>query len=293
MGAYPGVLAACFALLVLLLTFLLICTHLIPFTARWTYGTEMRGRAPTSQGLPVFPLAGLRAAVLDHPEEPWLVTDLPTTPPVRRWGEWGVNEVRVLFSPTGVFGSYADCEWDTAADDKQLTGVRFKSQHCQRDARCEARHFLSRMDLVAALQAFADPESHGGTHAYLRGSASDAYRAEAEAAIGGLKLRNLAPYLSSAGCVTNLHWDAAAGVLAQTRGEKDVSLFAPSEMPDAAIRDSPCHRRSYQSGRACPEGATMQLRLFPGWGVYIPRHWAHHIVSLSAETLGAVWRLTA
>ena len=126
------------------------------------------------------------------------------------------------------------------------------------------------MSILAATQAFLRPSAIGGaSHVYLRGVASDEIRGLAEERVG-LPLSNLALYLSAAGSVTNLHWDSASGVLAQSRGEKDVALFAARSMPQEAGRSSPCFRRSYLSGSAAPQGSAFLLRLTPGWGLFVP-----------------------
>lgn len=231
------------------------------------------------------------AAVLrtDLREEPWLVVGLWSTPRLPQWGEWGVEYVRALVSPTGVFGAYGDCEIESRADSQSPTGVAFQLARCRQDPICEPRHWVTKHSFETAAQVFAEPELLQATHVYLRGTAGRETRQLAAGAIG-VSLKNLSPYLSSAGSATNLHFDGSPGILAQTEGEKDVSLFAPGTMPFQAPKGSPCYRRSRHDGRECPDGAAYRIRLQPNWGVYIPAHWAHHVTSLSAETLGAVWR---
>lgn len=241
----------------------------------------------------MVPLSRLADAVAALGEEPWFVGGLWETPALSQWGDWGVREVRVLASPTGTFGAYGECEREVVQDETNPSGVAFTSTRCLRDASCEPRHFVRDVSIEDAQRAFADPRAWGVSHVYLRATAS----AEARRCAGdflGVRLQNLAPYLSSAGSVTNLHWDATPGILAQTSGEKDVSLFVGGAMPKpTARRDSPCFRRSGEAGRVCPAGAAHQLRLRSGWGLFIPSFWAHHVTSLSAEALGAVWRLPA
>ena len=218
-------------------------------------------------------VADLRGA---RPERPALVQGLPPAPAAARWGDWGVREVALLLSPTGVFGSYGECE--------VRGGAAFEGP-CARDARCAPRHTRQQVPLAEALAAFAC----AGQHAYLRGAAPASFLAQLARALR-LDLTNVAPYLSQAGCVTNLHWDGADGVLAQTRGEKLVALFAPGTMPRPAPESSPCFRRSYHDGQ-CPPGAALHVLLTPGRGLFIPGGWAHHVTSLSPRTLGCVWRL--
>jgi hypothetical protein len=196
----------------------------------------------------------------------------------------------VLASPTGTFGAYGECEGEVLRDETQPSGLAFSSEQCRRDSTCRPMHFLGSASFEEAQRALDEPQSLGATHVYLRAAAAPEARRRAQAFLGA-PLRNLAPYLSSAGSVTNLHWDAAPGILAQTSGEKDVALFVAGAMPsphDAA--GSPCLRRSREDGRRCPAGAAHRLRLGAGWGLFIPALWAHHVTSLSAQTLGAVWR---
>lgn len=243
----------------------------------------------TAQGLRVVRASSVPWAVEAMGAVPWFVRGLWETPPLPQWPQWGVSAVRVLASPTGTFGAYADCESDGVPDPRKSSGISFTSQRCRRDEACEPKHYVKEATIDEAIQAFADPGSLGASHVYVRAVAGDEMRQRAGESVGS-RLRNLAPYLSSAGSVTNLHWDAAAGILAQTEGEKDVSLFPAQTMPSESKRDSPCYRRSYESGRECPAGSTYRLRLLPGWGIFIPAFWAHHVVSLSPGTLGAVWR---
>jgi hypothetical protein len=213
---------------------------------------------PVCAAVPVRPLSSV----------PVLVAAPAPTPLPEHWRRsWGVSRVAVLRSLDGVFGAYGACEpWCSGG---------FRGA-CAADPLCRAAHWREYASPEAALLAF-------GAGVYLRGAASAAARRR-------WRVRNLSAYLSSAGCVTNLHWDGAAGLLAQTRGRKLVRLFAPGTMPDAAPRGSPCFRRSYQSGRACPAGACSELVLEEGSALLIPAGWAHHVTSLDDFTLGAVWR---
>lgn len=247
--------------------------------------------SPAEQsGMRAFAVSDVAAVLLtDLREEPWLVVGLWSTPRLPQWGEWGVEYVRALASPTGVFGAYGDCEYESLADSQSPTGVAFQLARCRQDPICEPRHWVTKQSFETAAQVFAAPELLQATHVYLRGTAGRETRQLAAGAIG-VPLKNLSPYLSSAGSATNLHFDGPPGILAQTEGEKDVSLFAPGTMPLQAPKGSPCYRRSRHDGRECPDGAAYRVRLQPNWGVYIPALWAHHVTSLSAETLGAVWR---
>jgi len=234
----------------------------------------------------------VRQARSSHGDAPWLVTGLPETPDVGDWAEaWNVASVNVLLSPSGVFGAYGSCERHT---ELSLSGaVGFSEEACRGDPRCQPAHASVRMPPPAALRLFENSAARpaGARFVYLRGTAGEESRRAEEAKLGWSDLSNLSPYLSSEGCTTNLHWDGAPGILAQTAGSKDVALFAPGAMPDAA-RDtkSPCYRRSYQQGAECPPGSSYRLLLAPGFGLYIPAHWAHHVVSRAPRTLGAVWR---
>lgn len=241
------------------------------------------------RGLTIVPAIGVQAAVLLLGSEPWWVQGLWRTPDLPDWDSWDIDTVRILASPTGTFGSYGKCERDAAADSAEPWGVSFQSEHCRSDKACEPRHFVRDASISEAARVFADPASSGASHVYLRGIAGIETRRAAGKSLG-VRLLNLSPYLSSAGAATNLHWDATAGILAQTEGEKDVALFSPGTMPSEA-RDGPCHRRSYESGEICPAGALLKLRLTAGWGLFIPSKWGHHVKSLSPRTLGAVWRL--
>lgn len=217
---------------------------------------------------------------------PCLVRGLPPAPPLSDWRSlWGVEAVRVMFSPSGVFGAYGDCV--TQLDESEH-GVRFAAAHCRLDPRCSPRHVEYGAD-SSKCEALFREHAH---RVYLRGTCSPATTSAYSRRHPGLRtLARLSPYLSAAGAVTNLHWDGAPGILAQTGGEKQVDLFEPDEMPRPAAASSPCARRSYLDGRQSPPGACLRMRLLPGWGLFIPARWGHHVTSLSPETLGAVWRL--
>ena len=239
--------------------------------------------APAPAGVPAG--AGLQARL---GEAPCLVVGLPAVPPLAAWDSWDCSTVRVLLSPTGLFGHYGSCE-----DDASMTAgvVSFTSPLCLGDALCHPQHVVRQgLSLAEAQALFEDPGSAGASHAYVRGSVA-APRRRALGAAAGLECRNVAPYLSSAGATTNLHWDGHPGILAQTAGHKRVALFAPGEMPAAHRKGSPCFRRSREAGRECPPGAREHHLLGPGQGLFIPAGWAHHITSLDAVTLGCVWRM--
>ena len=237
-----------------------------------------------SQGLRVVPLRLATDFARTHGDAPFFVVGFPPTPPASEWSRWGVTQANVLRSPSGVFGAYGACEKDAVLSPEG--GVRFVSSRCRSDERCVPQHALFSSSLSDALDAFAAPKS---SFVYVRAQVPLEQLLVLEHEVD-MALESVSLYLSSAGCVTNLHWDGHSGFLAQTRGEKEVQLFAPGRMPAPAPAGSPCSRRSYHCGRECPRGAFAKLRLQAGWALYIPTRWAHHVTSLSAESLGAVWR---
>ena len=213
---------------------------------------------------------------------PWLVAGLPETPELGAWGRWGVERVRALVSPTGVFGAYGACEDSVVWRDGALA---FEGA-CGADPLCRPAHAAQELSLEAAAELWARAEAP----VYLRAPASKEARLRVAGPLGLSGLLNLSAYQSARGCTTNLHWDSLPGVLAQTAGAKEVALFAPGTMPAEAPAGSPCARRSYHASE-CPAGAAVRVRLPAGLGLYIPAFWAHHVTSLSPVTLGSVWRL--
>ena len=225
---------------------------------------------------------------------PFLVRGMTRTPPLERWrSEWGVTSVRVMLSPSGVFGAYGDCEARArlvlAGDEKR---VEFGHEECARaDPQCQPKHAVVSAPPEECKPLAARARSEG-LHVYLRAQTGTRTLNEMRERLSLPTLARVSPYLSSEGCVTNLHWDTQAGVLSQTAGAKIVSLFSQESMPSACpSTSSPCYRRSYEDGEVCPPGARFVLRLQPGQALYIPGGWAHHIVSAGPLTLGAVWRL--
>lgn len=220
-------------------------------------------------------------------EKPWLITGLLHTPELLQWrSEWAVEQVRVLSSPTGVFAAYGTCTIFRTLGD--ASKIEFSGDACRGDGRCIPVHsesVLSTDDSTSLFSRGPVPKE-----IYLRGHCGTAFVDKMRTTMQWPDLLRISPYLSGEGAVTNLHWDGADGILAQTSGSKLVSLFAPGTMPAEAASSSPCARRSYEAGATCPSGATLTLRLEPGLGLYIPVKWAHHITSLSPRTLGAVWR---
>lgn len=217
---------------------------------------------------------------------PLLITGLPPTPPVTRWGsDWAIQEVRVLSSPTGVFAAYGECTiWHSAENGKLQFGGA-----CSRDQRCVPVHSESTLSQEESAVLYGGPRPQP-KQIYLRGACEQNFAHEMGKRLFSDNLVRLSAYLSGENAVTNLHWDGAPGILAQTEGTKLVSLFSPGTMPAEAPSSSPCARRSYEAGATCPAGAAFIVRLKPGRGLYIPAYWAHHVVSLSPRTLGAVWR---
>lgn len=232
-------------------------------------------------------VGNLKLSLASNPSVPWFVVGMPATPLLADWAQWGVDEARVLLSPDGCFGAYDGCEGDSII---RGGAVQFKSARCRRDPLCQPKHEMrAGLSLAEASRIFADPGAHGATHAYVRAAVPRSVRLRLAESVGA-PFQNLGPYLSSHGATTNLHWDGSAGILAQTLGEKEVSLFEPGTMP-GAMPAGPCRRRSAMDGLACPPGALYTVVLPPGLALYIPPKWAHHIVSKAPYTLGAVWRL--
>ena len=276
--------SALLALLALLLALLL-----APLLAAFSRRATVFGGGPSSSPSPLrrVGVADVQLARLQAGGSPWLVTGLPPAPDVAWWRtRWRVERVRALASPTGVFAAYGKCTVFRPLRD--MSTLHFPSEACAADEKCAPVHSESELSPEESAALF----SRGAmpAHFYVRGQCSAAFVGELRRRMRWPDLQRLSPYLSGAGAVTNLHWDGADGILAQTSGSKLVSLFAPGTMPAGAPASSPCARRSYEAGAACPGGAALTVRLEPGFGVYIPANWAHHVTSLSPRTLGAVWR---
>ncbi len=245
-------------------------------------------------GLLLVPCRAVREWRASHGGSPWLVQGLPRTPHLARWRRaWGVASVRLLCSPSGVFGAYGDCEDQVQQEEGERLG--FRTALCARDPLCRPLHVARAVSPEEAARWLALPPAEraaagAARHLYARGAAGAGARRRLRRRTGWPDLATVSPYLSEAGCVTNLHLDKRPGVLAQTAGVKRVALFAPGTMPWPAPEDSPCARRSYQDTRVCAPGAALTLELRAGRGLYIPEGWAHHVESLSTPTLGAVWR---
>ena len=232
-----------------------------------------------SSPLPVVSANAVNSMRIPHRSQPWLVVKLPRVPEIQRWrADWGVSTVRVLRSPGGTFAAYS-CA--TVVDSGR---IRFDPS-CDTDKQCIPAHIESLHSPEESAEIF---QSAPPPQVYLRGQGGAEVVDSMISVIDDLE--RISPYLSAQGAVTTLHWDGADGILWQTSGVKLVSIFAPGGMPAEAPESSPCHRRSHLAGRECPEGATMSVHLQPGFGLYIPRRWAHHVTSLSPTTLGAVWR---
>lgn len=217
---------------------------------------------------------------------PCLVRGFPVTPPLDAWAsELDVSSVAVLVSPHGVFGAYGSC--DPVAPPPPGSALSFAPGRCfDADAKCRPHHYrLEGRGLEEARRIFAEH-----SYVYIRGRvpATHCLYRSCPFAVSGITA-----FLSSVGCVTNLHWDGASGFLTQSIGRKRVLLWAPGRMPSPARSTGPCNRRSYVDGPVPPPGADLSLILEQGDALFIPRGWAHHVTSESAETLGAVWRCPA
>ena len=111
-------------------------------------------------------------------------------------------------------------------------------------------------------------------------------------------------YLSNAGTVTNLHYDADDGLLHQLTGRKSVALWAPKDAHhlrtcgDAC--GSICRRRSQWDGELPPMGGAAggwpgagvppyHVILEPGQTLFIPQGWLHYVTSLSTPTASYVF----
>jgi hypothetical protein len=269
--------ALCVALCLLVCVALLLCVLCV---------VPRSPRVPSLRAPDVISVERVASARAARGDAPWLVAGLPAAPELRDWAlVWGVRSVRALLSRSGVFGAYGACESSVRRRGAEL---EFACGACSADPRCRPVHETAVLSPEDAVRLWSEAEAR----VYLRGTASPEALRAAAAALGWGDLANLTAYQSMAGCTTNLHWDGAPGLLAQSAGEKDVVLFAPGTMPAEAPAASPCARRSYHAG-ACPPGEAARVRLRAGYALYIPAHWAHHVSSLSPVTLGAVWRFRA
>ena len=288
-------------LCLVLLAFAFALPAIFRLAPRWRASARLSLPVPGSASLilPSVPVRWLVKAIAEGADEPMMVSGMPATPPPEQWGlRWGCTHVRVLLTPDGLVGAYGNnCEPSITMG--AAGKLEFSDPQCRKAPQCTPRHTARTMPLDDALLAFAAPASvePWATHAYVRGTCpADTVEHQARLALeeDHARLRNLSPYLSSTGTTTNLHWDGNPGVLAQTGGSKLVHLYAPGTMPSPVEdRGSPCFRRSLLDGADPPEGAALQLLLREGDAVYIPAFWAHHILSLSPRTLGAVWRFHA
>ena len=116
-------------------------------------------------------------------------------------------------------------------------------------------------------------------------------------ALGVAQAQPLRLWVSTAGAVTPLHFDACASFLAQMRGEKRIVFFPPSALPGLYPYpiDHPMHRRGRVSLYACPEERDVAFPRFAeeaaphaevvtlseGDCVLFPEHWWHHIETVS------------
>lgn len=133
----------------------------------------------------------------------------------------------------------------------------------------------------------------------LRGRASDVrprFMSDAdvvhdEAFVGGPGTGGGFCWVSSAGCLTPLHYDLSDGMLAQLIGTKRVWLVPPEEMDQAELRssnrpgDNNWQRQSQGDLHCPPSDAGPALRparrlvaeLRPGDCLYIPSNWLHEV----------------
>ena len=113
----------------------------------------------------------------------------------------------------------------------------------------------------------------------------------------GSQAQPLRLWVSTHGATTPLHFDAAHSFLAQLRGSKRVTFFAPEALPGlyAYPCDHPLHRRARVdvyappaerdadfplfSTLAAPRAQAVELR--EGDVLLFPKHWWHHVETTS------------
>lgn len=118
-------------------------------------------------------------------------------------------------------------------------------------------------------------------------------------------IERLSLYFSERNAVTSLHYDSSGrgSVLCQLTGSKRIQLWLPST--DEAITrpyqpaSHHLHRRSQLNGRS-PQRESLSLLekreynflLKPGWCVYFPVKWWHHVESLEEENVSTRFTVT-
>jgi hypothetical protein len=115
----------------------------------------------------------------------------------------------------------------------------------------------------------------------------------------------LSLYFSEKSAVTSLHYDTSGkgSVLCQLSGSKRIQLWSPETEEAITKPYQPAshhlHRRSQLNGRAPQresvsllERREMSLLLRPGWCVYFPVGWWHHVESLEEENISTRFTVT-
>jgi hypothetical protein len=107
-------------------------------------------------------------------------------------------------------------------------------------------------------------------------------------------------WVSTAGCVTLLHYDAKSNLLTQMQGTKEIILFPPSE--HRLMYPYAMHRTTFLHSRVNPEA--VDEKLFPGFpshkrfmielkagdSLFIPPFWWHQVRSLDLSVSTSVLR---
>lgn len=122
------------------------------------------------------------------------------------------------------------------------------------------------------------------------------------AALRQMTISRVSVFFSSAGAVTNLHYDESSlgGVLCQYAGRKRVLLWPPGEeQMNPYPEDHPYYRRSRYNGRephkeshALAMRKTHEYVINAGECVYIPMLWWHYVESLDDNTIGIRYQIT-
>jgi len=118
---------------------------------------------------------------------------------------------------------------------------------------------------------------------------------EPPACLGTLPISTTSTWISSAGCVTPLHYDLPNTLLCQVRGEKQVWLFDPSQYDRLYLRGAKfpgfdnferqsqvdIHHPDWAAFPAFRQAVALTCTLREGEALFIPSNWFHEVETLA------------